>query len=186
MKSYDVLQIAQLKDILRSRGLRVSGNKPALIHRIREHRVASLQNEPSSSVEPLPEDDGDDDGDPFSWMGRRVRDVGCIPTHLSRDPLFMSFVAKLNSKYPDRFQFQIPDADAVYQPSESGDTALGDGPLFTFSNCAAFMMRYKDKTKRYTLRGDNGCTITSLTMIHQEQMVTLMVNGWFLRERNTL
>ena len=113
MKSYDVLQIAQLKDILRSRGLRVSGNKPALIQRIREHRVASLQNEPSSSVEPLPEDDGDDDGDPFSWMGRRVRDVGCIPTHLSRDPLFMSFVAKLNSKYPDRFQFQIPDADAV-------------------------------------------------------------------------
>ena len=73
----------------------------------------------------------------------------------------------------------------VYQPSDSGDNADGDGPLFTFSNCAAFMMRYKDKTKRYTLRGDNGCTITSLTMIHQEQMVTLMVNGWFLRERNT-
>ena len=134
----------------------------------------------------------------------------------------MSFVAKLNSKYPDRFQFQIPDADAVrnlaidkpvllenmfnqegqqetlkayqrytcmfiifvlfYQPSESGDTAHGDGPLFTFSNCAAFMMRYKDKTKRYTLRGDNGSTVTSLTMINQEQMV---LNGWFLRERNT-
>ena len=222
MKSYDVLQIAQLKDILRSRGLRVSGNKPALIQRIREHRVASLQNEPSSSVEPLPEDDGDDDGDPFSWMGRRVRDVGCIPTHLSRDPLFMSFVAKLNSKYPDRFQFQIPDADAVrnlaidkpvllenmfnqegqqetlkayqrytcmfiifvlfYQPSDSSDTAHGDGPLFTFSNCAAFKMLYKDKTKRYTLGGDNGCTVTSLMMINQEQMV---LDGWFLRERNT-
>ena len=44
------------------------------------------------------------------------------------------------------------------------------------------MMRYKDKTKRYTLRGDNGSTVTSLTMINQEQMV---LNGWFLRERNT-
>lgn len=53
-------------------------------------------------------------------------------------------------------------------------------PLFTFSKCAAFISKFKKKIKRYTLRGDNGSDVTSLTMINQLQMV---LNGWYVRER---
>jgi hypothetical protein len=72
---------------------------------------------------------------------------------------------------------QVPDGpDGQLTPDDP------DAPLLTFSNCAAFLALYKDRNKRYTLRGDNGSEVASLTMINQLQMV---LNGFYMRERNT-
>ena len=218
-------QIPHLKRILREHGLRVSGNKPDLIQRIVQHRSSSLLSAPIDTVD---QDDDhhvrdDDSSSPFAWMGMCRCSCAAIPLHLTKDKLFMSMVAHIQSKHTDMFEFQLPErrlADSIviskpdllenmfdkdgqeetlkaykryttifiiyvlfYMPPDpASEKDDADAPLFTHSNCAAFMRRYKDKSKRYTLRGDNGSTVTSLTMINQEQMV---LNGWYVRERES-